>query len=173
VAGRSTQSLELMIGADRAGSEEAVERIIRIGEIKFDKSLDKVSTELLYGYFKNAHEFLAAVGQPSWFPFFDAVEIVDPTLSHPGGGMLRALNSVDEKVGGFSSSLLRAYARLKLNCTDTRLAEWRHLYDPLLGVLENGVPLTGVRKGDLVVGIDNACVPLKYAQRSGRSAHEF
>ena len=143
-------------------SNGALSRLSKIdwSELKTPLAIEHV--ELLRQYFQRASKFLDRFGPSGTPAFFDATEIICGELVSVSPIMQEQLNLIGSMTNSLSSAICLWY----LKWIDFRgeypdsVVDFEDLYEPLIILLEKGVCFSGIRKGELFLGIDGHAFPL-------------
>lgn len=120
--------------------------------------------ELLDEYLRNVVRFISASGLDEGQPIFDAAESIAPNLIKLDPSTEESL----KKIQGSSSGLMAAICRCHLKWTvlldfeqrPSFVDDFSGLYEPLMKIIEDGVAIQGIRKGDLILGQEGFAMPL-------------
>lgn len=144
-------------------NDGAVSRLTKVDWNNLKSAVGAKHAEYLSDYFRRAARFLQENEPEMDLAFFDAAELLCPGEVRLDEGAEMCLSKLAEsEVGGLVRAICKSHLKLIALAASGNAHAKRHseLYEPLISILESGVDLGGVRKGELIFGVEGYAIPL-------------
>jgi hypothetical protein len=141
----------------------AIDRLMKIDWRNLQGAVGATHAGYLSEYFRRAALFLRDNEPSVDLAFFDAAEILCPGQIRLDGRAAACLSSISAVgVGGLVRAICQAHLKLVALASmgGTRAEPYAGLYEPLICIMEAGVDIGGVRKGELIFGAEGYAIPL-------------
>lgn len=142
---------------------DAVHRLMKVDWTNLGSAVGVKHADYLSEYFRRAAKFLQENEPEMDLAFFDAAELLCPGEVQLDGSAEMCLSKLAEsEVGGLVRAICKSHLKLVALASSGNARAERHagLYEPLISILEAGVDLGGVRKGELIFGAEGYAIPL-------------